>query len=150
MQIPTRGSAMAEGRRGALCLLGEPLQFALCYGTVFCPVSLYVGVLWPNGWMDQGATWYGGRPRPRRHCVRWRPSYPHGKGHSSSPTFRPISIVTKRSPISATVELLLTSHQLLHNCRKNPSWKARNTWMTFKVTQGHRKWHDSMSHVSLL
>ena len=46
---------MAEGRRGALCLLGEPLQFALCYGTVFCPVSLYVGVLWPNGWMDQAA-----------------------------------------------------------------------------------------------
>jgi len=25
-------------------------------------------LLWPNGWMDQDATWYGGRPRPRRHC----------------------------------------------------------------------------------
>jgi len=22
--------------------------------------------LWPNGWMDQDATWYWGRPRPRR------------------------------------------------------------------------------------
>jgi len=21
-------------------------------------------LLWPNGWMDQDATWYGGRPRP--------------------------------------------------------------------------------------
>jgi len=21
--------------------------------------------LWPNGWMDQDATWYGGRPRPK-------------------------------------------------------------------------------------
>ena len=21
-------------------------------------------LLWPNGWMDQGATWYGGRPWP--------------------------------------------------------------------------------------
>jgi len=31
-----------------------------------------VGVLWSNGWMDPDATWYGGRPRPRRHCVRWR------------------------------------------------------------------------------
>ena len=31
-----------------------------------------VGILWPNGWMDQDATWYRGRPRPRRHCVRWR------------------------------------------------------------------------------
>jgi len=27
-------------------------------------------LLWPNSWMDQDATWYGGRPRPRRHCVR--------------------------------------------------------------------------------
>jgi len=28
-------------------------------------------LLWPNGWMHQDATWYGGRPRPRRHCLRW-------------------------------------------------------------------------------
>jgi len=28
-------------------------------------------------WMDQDATWYGGKPRPRRRCVRW--------GRSSSP-----------------------------------------------------------------
>jgi len=28
-------------------------------------------VLWPNGWMDQDATWYGGKPWPRRRCVRW-------------------------------------------------------------------------------
>jgi len=40
-------------------------------------------LLWPNGSMDQYATWYGGRPRPRRHCVRWGPSPP--KGHSPSP-----------------------------------------------------------------
>jgi len=33
-------------------------------------------VLWPNGWMYQDATWYGGRPRPRRHCIRWGPSSP--------------------------------------------------------------------------
>jgi len=24
--------------------------------------------------MDDDATWYKGRPRPRRHCVRWGPS----------------------------------------------------------------------------
>ena len=33
-----------------------------------CPVCLsvclHVGVLWPNGWMDQNETWHGGRPRP--------------------------------------------------------------------------------------
>jgi len=32
--------------------------------------------LWPNGCMDQDASWYGGRPRPRRRCVRWGPSSP--------------------------------------------------------------------------
>ena len=31
-------------------------------------------VLWPNGCMDQDATWYRGRPQPRRLCVRWGPS----------------------------------------------------------------------------
>jgi len=28
-------------------------------------------LLWPNGWMHQDATRYGGRPQPRRVCVRW-------------------------------------------------------------------------------
>jgi len=27
-------------------------------------------LLWPNGWMDQHATWQKGRPRTKRHCVR--------------------------------------------------------------------------------
>jgi len=49
----------------------------------------------PNGWMHQDATWYGGRPRPRRLCVRWGPSFPSPKG-AQSPNFRPMSIVTKR------------------------------------------------------
>ena len=39
-------------------------------------------LLWPNGWMDEDATWFGGRPHPRRHCVRWGPSSPPLKGHS--------------------------------------------------------------------
>jgi len=25
-------------------------------------------LLWPNGSMDQDATWYGGRLRPKRQC----------------------------------------------------------------------------------
>jgi len=32
-------------------------------------------LLWPNGWMDQDATWYGGRPHPRGLCARWGPSH---------------------------------------------------------------------------
>jgi len=27
-------------------------------------------LLWPNGWMDEAGTWHGGRPQPRRLCVR--------------------------------------------------------------------------------
>jgi len=34
------------------------------------------------------------------------PASPQGKGHNSIPTFQPMSIVAKRSPISATAELL--------------------------------------------
>jgi len=36
-------------------------------------------LLCPYGWMDQDATWYGGRPRSKRHCVRWGPSSPSPK-----------------------------------------------------------------------
>jgi len=55
-------------------------------------------LLWPNGWMDEDATWYGSMPQPRRHCVTWRPSSPHAKrGHRlTAPNFRPMSIVAKR------------------------------------------------------
>jgi len=38
-------------------------------------------LFWPNGWMDQDATWYKGRPEPRPHCVTWGSSSPQ-KGHS--------------------------------------------------------------------
>jgi len=31
-------------------------------------------LLWPNGWMDHDGTRHGGRPQPRRLCVRWGPS----------------------------------------------------------------------------
>jgi len=71
-------------------------------------------MLWPNAWMDQDATWYRGRPRSRRHrvrwgtqsrrhCVSWGPSSPK---RDTAPTFRPMSLVAKRSPISATAEHL--------------------------------------------
>jgi len=51
-------------------------------------------LLWPNGWMHQNATWYGGRPQPRRLCVRWDPiTYPKRGGAPLN--FRPTSIVAK-------------------------------------------------------
>ena len=50
---------------------------------------------WPNGCMDQDATWYGGRPRPRQHCARWDPA-PLAKKGAQTPNFRPMSMVPKR------------------------------------------------------
>jgi len=38
--------------------------------------------------MHQDATWYGGRPQPRRLCVRWGPSPPPQKG-AEPPIFGP-------------------------------------------------------------
>jgi len=62
-------------------------------------------LLWPNGWMDQDGTLHKGRPCPRPHCATWGPSSPSHKGHSPK-NFWPMSIVAKRSTISATAEHL--------------------------------------------
>ena len=37
-------------------------------------------LLWPKGWMDQDATWHGGRSRHTPHCARWGSSSPSPKG----------------------------------------------------------------------
>jgi len=63
-------------------------------------------LLWPNGWMDQDGTWYGGIPRPMGHIV-FMGTQLSRNGHSSPPPFRPTSIVAERSPISAAAELFL-------------------------------------------
>jgi len=44
-------------------------------------------LLWANGWMDQDATWYGGKPRPRRRCVRWGRSSPQKNKNGAAPQF---------------------------------------------------------------
>jgi len=52
--------------------------------SLFCPC-----LLWPNDWMDPNTSWYRGRPRARRCCVRWGPSSPW-KGTQQPPLFGPI------------------------------------------------------------
>ena len=48
-------------------------------------------LLWPNGCMDEDATWYGGRPQPglRDIVLDGNPAPPPLKGHTSNfwPTF---------------------------------------------------------------
>jgi len=80
-----------QNENNQIILLGDRLQkrFALFYRIVvclFCSVLsclsvCNVGVLWPNGWMDQDKTWQEGRPRPRPHCVRRVRTSPQ-KAHS--------------------------------------------------------------------
>jgi len=67
---------------------------------------------WPNGWIDQDATWYEGMPRPRPYYITCGSSLlPTVPKRGTAPNFRPMSIVAKRSPISAIAE-----HLLLTDC----------------------------------
>jgi len=52
-------------------------------------------LLRPNGWMHQDATWYGGRPQPRKLCYMGTTPVPK-KGAEPPPQFRSMSIVAKR------------------------------------------------------
>jgi len=69
---------------GHIVLDGDPapLQKGGTVPPIFRPC-----LLWPNGWMDQDATWYGGRPLRRPHCVRWEPSSPPRGTAAPSPEF---------------------------------------------------------------
>jgi len=66
------------------------------YPVCMSVLSVYdVGVSWPGSSMDQDETWYGGRPRPRPHCVSF-PSLTTHKRDTAAPNFRPTSVVAKR------------------------------------------------------
>ena len=58
-----------------IVLHGDPGPLSPKGGRIFGPC-----LPWPNRWMDQDATWYGGRPRPWPHCARWGSSLPQ-KGY---------------------------------------------------------------------
>ena len=68
-----------------------------------CPVY-DVGVLWPNGWMDQDATWYEGMALVQATLCYMGIQLPL-KGHSP-PFWTHMSVVAKRSSISATAHHL--------------------------------------------
>jgi len=75
---------------------------------------------WPKSivakWLDgSGYTWYGGRPRPRRHYITWGPSSPttrKGAHHRTCPTFRPCPLW----PNGRQSQQLL-SYRILHERR---------------------------------
>ena len=88
-------------------------------------------VLWPNGWMDQDATWHGGWPRPRPHCVRWGLSSPLKRG-TEPPTYRFMSIVAKRLDGSRCHLVEGCRPRLRRHCvRWGPSYPQRGTAPNF-------------------
>jgi len=66
-----------------------------------CPVCAVlsvcnVGVLWPNGWMDQDETWHAVGLGPGHIVLDGNPALPPPKGAQPLPSFRPMSTVAKR------------------------------------------------------
>jgi len=58
-------------------------------------------LLWPNGWMDEDATWYGSRPRPWPHCVRRVTGTQLSRERgTAAPSFRSMSIVATVAHLS--------------------------------------------------
>ena len=66
------------------------MQNDACFWAIVCRLLcvLSVGVLWPNGWMDQDESWHGGRPWPRPHRVKWGLGFPP-EGAQPPPIFGP-------------------------------------------------------------
>ena len=100
---------------------GKPAPQKMSTSPIFSPC-----LLWPNGWMDQDATWYDeARSRPRRHCYRWRPSSPHGKWHSSPPPslFGPCLLWPNGRP-----------SQQLHSCTLRFVFRSRDLCLLILVS----------------
>jgi len=99
-----------------IACFGRPFvkRFALCYRTVVCLSVTLVYCSQTVGWIKMPlGTELGLGPG---HIVLDRNPASPRKGAQQTPTFRPISIVAKRSPISATAKLLyLSKCQLLYD-----------------------------------
>jgi len=62
-------------------------------------------LLWSNGLIDQHSTWYGGKPRLRRRCVRWDRSSPPPLKGAQSPVFRGETARWMKTPLGREVDL---------------------------------------------
>ena len=114
------------------------------------------GVFWPNRWMDHDATWYAvdsgtcgqrqchlnkyifnnnnnnnnaARPRLRRHCVRWGPSFPKERAtatsHFSSHVY--CGQTARRIRISPGTEIGLPGDIVLDRNPASPNGKGHST-----------------------
>jgi len=91
---------------GHIVLDGDPASPPLKGGRA--PPIFDPYLLWPNGWMDEDATWYGGRPQPRPHCVRRGSGCSPATGAQQLPPLFGPCLLWLGSPIPATAELLFS------------------------------------------
>jgi len=120
------------------CVIGLIRIVGECWLAIFRQtVSLYQPnefiswnptLLWPNGWMDEDATWYGSRPRRRPRCIRRVPSAPR-KGHSTPPSFRPMSIVATVAHLCYCWALVSKILCCAHGAQYNIFWKNNVLWL---------------------
>jgi len=84
-----------------------------------------VGVLWPDGWIDQDETRHGGKPRSWPYCTRWGSSYPSPKGAQLS-IFSPWLLWLNSRPSQS---LLSTWQTFWRNCSRLTilSWFLKNS-----------------------
>ena len=74
-------------------------------------------LLWPNGWMDDDATWYGSRSWFRPHDIRWGPSSSH-EGGTTPPLFSSHVYCGHGRPSQLLLSFCCTAHgreSLLYN-----------------------------------
>jgi len=86
-----------------------------------------VGVLWPNGWLDQYQTWHARRPRPWPYCVRWGSSFPSLKGActcSHLPIFGPYLLWPNGWMDSDALGIGLGSGNFVLDCDPAPLLKS--------------------------
>ena len=88
-----------------LCLMRTQLPPEKKAHPIFGPC-----LLWPNGWMDEDAAWYGSRPRRRPHCTRQGPS--SRKRGTAPSSFRPMSIVATVAHLSYCWALVLNPSKM--------------------------------------
>jgi len=108
-------------------LFGQPLQVTVCPKLQdHCPVCLSVcntGVLWPNSWTDQDATWYE-VGLGLGDSVRWGPSSHTERGTEAPTLFSPCLLWPNGHP----------SKQLLSSCYLSGAGLPRLSWRRGRCT----------------
>jgi len=131
------GVTACTARRDFWATVYNGSPYATCLS---CPVC-NVCVLWPNGWIDQDATWCEGKPLSVSHCVRWGRISPTERGTASPP----LSRFTGAGSINHSPRLLWPnggrSQRLLSSC--SALWPSKSITNVDTASVNMRSMHLS-------